>query len=498
VGLVLRPDFASRSGDEAEDEHGIAVTYQQVASAPLIFRRQCARPTLVIFDEIHHAGEGNSWATALIDAFGLAAFRLCLSGTPFRTDGLNIPFVAYDLGVDGVARSRPDYRYDYKDALRDEKVCREVIFPNFDGRAEWEREGEFHSGYLTDECNDEGEKTRLRMVLDPRGDWIPGILRSADERLTEIRRGGHAIAGGLVIASDQEHAKAYADYLERLTGERPALSISDLPKSKDIIDDFRASSARWLVAVRMVSEGVDIKRLRVGVYATNVLTELHFRQVVGRFCRYDDLLDEDQQEGCLFIPAIKDLLSWASSVKSEYAAVLQRIQEEVLRDLEEEDRERREGVKLSATFVDNGDARHLGDISDEFNIPTAALLRAKAFADEVGITGRVRLDKVANALRNLGLIEDATPPSRVQAGGVEKSVSRQKRDIGRTINTLVAQYVHQRWPTLSKPEFGQKMAETHERLRLATDGQPAPKATLEGKKYRVRLLRDWMGGDGEG
>jgi superfamily II DNA or RNA helicase len=497
VGIVLRPDFLSRSGEEAVDEHGLVVTYQQVASSSLTFRKQCSRPTLVILDEIHHAGEGNTWATKLLDAFGPATFRLCLSGTPFRTDGLNIPFVAYDLDADGEARSRADFRYDYQRACRDEKVCREVIFPNFEGHAEWEREGEFHSGYLTDECNDEGEKLRLRMVLDPRSTWIPDILRSADERLTEIRRGGHAIAGGLVIASDQEHAVAYADCLENLTGERPSLAISDLPKSKDVIDHFRASSSRWLVAVKMVSEGVDIKRLRVGVYATNVLTELHFRQVVGRFCRYDDLLEEDQQEGCLFIPAIKCLVEWASRVKQEHAAAVQRICEEVLRDLEEEDRERREGVRLSPIYVDGGEARHLGDISDESNIPAAELLRARVFAEEAEITGRVRLDKVAIALRKLGVAEAAGPGPQEATRGM-KSVPREKRDYRKTINSRVAGYVHQRWPGLSKTEFGRKMAEMHERLRLLTDKEPADKATLEGLKQRLRLLTDWLNGHDEG
>jgi superfamily II DNA or RNA helicase len=36
----------------------------------------------------------------------------------------------------------------------------------------------------------------------------------------------------------------------------------------------------------MVSEGVDIPRLRVGVYASTVVTELFFRQAVGRFVRW--------------------------------------------------------------------------------------------------------------------------------------------------------------------------------------------------------------------
>ena len=48
---------------------------------------------------------------------------------------------------------------------------------------------------------------------------------------------------------------------------------------------FAAGTGSWLVSVLMVSEGVDIPRLRVGVYATSARTELFFRQVVGRFIR---------------------------------------------------------------------------------------------------------------------------------------------------------------------------------------------------------------------
>ena len=40
-----------------------------------------------------------------------------------------------------------------------------------------------------------------------------------------------------------------------------------------------------MVAVRMVSEGVDVPRLAVGVYATTTTTPLFFAQAVGRFVR---------------------------------------------------------------------------------------------------------------------------------------------------------------------------------------------------------------------
>ena len=126
---------------------------------------------------------------------------------------------------------------------------------------------------------------RLRTALSPDGEWMGEVLRDGDARLSEVRADGHPDAGGLVIASDQEHARAIAARLGSISGEQPELVMSDEPGASRRIADFAASDRRWLVSVLMVSEGVDIPRLRVGVYATAARTELFFRQVVGRFIR---------------------------------------------------------------------------------------------------------------------------------------------------------------------------------------------------------------------
>ena len=110
-----------------------------------------------------------------------------------------------------------------------------------------------------------------RTALDPSGDWIQRVLEAADKRLTEVRR-GMPDAGGLVIAADHETARAYAALLRRISGERPVVVLSDDPTASKKISAFAASTARWMVAVRMVSEGVDVPRLAVGVYATSVST----------------------------------------------------------------------------------------------------------------------------------------------------------------------------------------------------------------------------------
>src|SRR3954467_1570858 len=111
------------------------------------------------------------------------------------------------------------------------------------------------------------------------------VLRDAAARLAQVRAGGHPDAGALVVAADKDHANAIASRLESISGERPQLVTSDEPDASARIAAFAAGTRRWLVSVLMVSEGVDIPRLRVGVYATAARTELFFRPVVGRFIR---------------------------------------------------------------------------------------------------------------------------------------------------------------------------------------------------------------------
>ena len=123
-----------------------------------------------------------------------------------------------------------------------------------------------------------------RTALEPKGEWIPAVLRAADRRLTEVR---HTIpdAGGLVIATDQTMARAYAAILQDITGQPPTVVLSDEKEASDRIEQFAGNTSRWLVAVRMVSEGVDVPRLAVGVYATSSSTPLFFAQAIGRFVR---------------------------------------------------------------------------------------------------------------------------------------------------------------------------------------------------------------------
>ena len=309
-GIDLEPNRPNADGPEPRDRHGVAVTYQAVAAGPRTHARAARRPTLVVADEPHHMGEHAAWGARALEAFGAAEFRLLLSGTPFRSDNAAIPWVTYD--ADGI--SRADFIYGYPQALVD-RVCRPITFLPYDGEMEWMGDGARRSATFDVVLPRAESARRLRTALDAGGDWMGHVLRDADARLSEVRGAGHRDAGGLVVAADKEHAGAIAARLDRVAGERPEIVTSDEPDASARIAAFAAGTRRWLVSVLMVSEGVDIPRLRVGVYATTARTELFFRQVVGRFIRCTPA--PERQMSYLLLPADPQLTDLAARVEEE-------------------------------------------------------------------------------------------------------------------------------------------------------------------------------------
>jgi len=327
-GIDLEPNRPNSDGPESADFHGVAVTYQTIAAGPDTHRLAAGRrPTLLIADEPHHMGDQAAWGVQTRRAFDGARFRLLLSGTPFRSDNSAIPWVTYD--EDGV--SRADYAYGYPQALVD-RVCRPITFLPYDGEMEWLSDGRLRSADFDLVLPAVEAARRLRTALSPEGEWMDEVLRDGDRRLSEVRADGHPDAGGLVIASDQDHARAIAARLGSVSGERPELVMSDEPGASRRIADFASSERRWLVSVLMVSEGVDIPRLRVGVYATAARTELFFRQVVGRFIR--TIPGPRRQMSYLLMPADPRLKALAHEIELERRHAL-----DLAPDAEEEESE---------------------------------------------------------------------------------------------------------------------------------------------------------------
>lgn len=305
-GLHLEPTWAPGKGALPADVHGLVTTYQQVASNPDPLRGMADR-SLVVLDEIHHAGDDRAWGASVRHAFEPSPRRLSLSGTPFRSDTQSIPFVNY-VGEEAV----PDFEYGYGDALGDGRVVRPVYFPRINGFMEWiTPDGMVASASFDDALDKTGAAQRLRTALSLDGEWLPAVLVQANDRLKALRR-HHPEAGGLVIAADQDHAHGIVDLLKNRCGVRAAVAVSDDPRSSVRIARFSGSTDPWIVAVRMISEGVDIPRLRIGVYATTTTTELFFRQAVGRFVRWTRGVP--RQKAYLFIPDDLRLRTWATQV----------------------------------------------------------------------------------------------------------------------------------------------------------------------------------------
>ena len=313
VGIPLDPSYAGRAGKTSADYVGVAVTYAGVAVNPLAHRIRTERfKTLVILDEVHHAGDALSWGEAVREAFEPARRRLALTGTPFRSDINPIPFVRYEPGADGIPRSVADYTYGYGHALADH-VVRPVLFLAYSGTMQWRtRAGDEVAARLGEPLTKDLTAQALRTALDPAGSWIPSVLEAADKRLSEVRR-HMPDAGGLVIATDQDSARAYAKVLASVAGEKPVVVLSDEKAASKKISEFSSSEARWMVAVRMVSEGVDVPRLAVGVYATTTSTNLFFAQAIGRFVR----ARARGETASIFLPSVPLLLGHASEMEVE-------------------------------------------------------------------------------------------------------------------------------------------------------------------------------------
>ncbi len=304
-GIYLDPSW-SPSGGLPSDLHGVVTTYQQVGGDPESLV-PLANGAMVVLDEIHHAGDERTWGDGVRRAFGGAAKRLSLSGTPFRSDTATIPFVRYENDV-VVA----DVEYGYGEALAGGRVVRPVYFPRFGGHMEWSSpDGSVVAASFEDPLARTLANQRLRAALSLEGEWLPTVLGHAHSRLRDVRE-RHTDAGGLVIAMDQAHAWGIADYLRSTFRVVPTVAVSEDADASDKISRFAAGDAPWIVAVRMVSEGVDIPRLRVGVYATTTTTELFFRQAVGRIVRHTPGLRS--QRAYMFLPDDPRLRFWGDTM----------------------------------------------------------------------------------------------------------------------------------------------------------------------------------------
>ncbi|MGB3186752.1 MAG: DEAD/DEAH box helicase [Ornithinimicrobium sp.] len=488
VGIEIDPRFSNSQGRHGAQFRGVVVTYAGVASKPALHRaRTQAARTLVILDEVHHGGDALSWGEAIREAFEPAARRLSLTGTPFRSDTAAIPFVRYEMDAHWVRRSRADYSYGYGEGLAD-GVVRPVLFLAYSGGMRWRtKAGEEVEAQLGEPATKEVTAHAWRTALDPGGEWIPAVLEAADRRLSEVRR--HVPdAGGLVIASDQASARAYACRLQGICGEPPTVVLSDDSGASRRIETFAQSDSRWMVAVRMVSEGVDVPRLCVGVYATSTSTPLFFAQAVGRLVR----ARRRGETASVFLPSVPIILAHAGSMEVERDHALDRV---VATAEVEELWAPEEGLHVAANaseraqevaggFEALGSDAHFDHVlfdAEQFGL--GALPGSDEEQDYLGLPGLLEPDQVAHVLRERQSKQSKTGGGRKAAAQV--SASRALTAHRKELNTLVSAYARR---------SGQPHAVVHAELRRTCGGPELATADADEVQLRIEKVRRWFVG----
>lgn len=426
IGVELSTMFENRNGVMPSDMAGIAVTYHQVASEPLVFRRlSTQRRTIVILDEIHHCGDEKSWGGAIREAFGVADRRLTLSGTPFRGDNSRIPFVEYRDGT-----SIAGFTYGYGRALRD-GVCRDIQFPSFEGSMSWISRGKQYDASFSDDVPKEEVSRRLNTAIAAKSEWMRVLMTNAHQSLTAYRS-DHPDAGGLILAKDTEHAEAIADVMGSIVDHRPVVVTSAHDDATKRIERFRDSREPWVVAVQMISEGVDIPRLRVLLYATNTKAELFFRQAIGRISR-STKRDRDDGGGFAdcFIPNDPDLCQLASKIQEERNHVLQEEEESIRREFTEGNKSESSFVPLGASDAELAKVHSGGEEFSKEEMARAEDVRIKA-----GASSRTAAVEIARMLRVAGLLHVA--PIETPSTPIPVVEDRQK--LRHDLNVLVKRW----------------------------------------------------------
>ena len=334
-----------------------------------------------------------------------------------------------------------------------------------------------------------------RTALDPNGEWIPAVLRSADRRLTEVRE-SVPDAGGLIIATDQTAARAYAAILESFTGEAPTIVLSDEAEASSRIERFANDTSRWMVAVRMVSEGVDVPRLAVGVYATSASTPLFFAQAIGRFVR----ARRRGETASVFLPHVPNLLALAGEMERQRNHALDRDSdddewnaEEDAMDAAEREEKASDALEQEFEFQALGSAAHFDRVlfdGKEFGqLATPGTPEEEEF---LGIPGLLEPEHVHEVLmarqakqgrhrtaretreRDTAASGEPAEPALPQA--LHRTLNEQRQ----LLNSLVGLYARQ---------SGEGHGQVHAELRRICGGPAVSHATVAQLQARIDVLR---------
>lgn len=294
---------------------GNSLTYQSLQYLDDTFWQLFHRfRVFVIFDEIHHCAgsnleNANAWGEQIIlNIQNKAKYTLALTGTPWRSDEAPIVLSNYFHPTNKISC---DFVYGLADALRDD-VCRipQIIAVDNSNISvvndeETKTFGSFKSLLA--------QSTISYQHIIENEKVIKYVISSAHKELKNIRT-FNPDAAGLIVASSVDHATKIAALMKTYFNENSTVVTYRESDSTSIIQQFRHSASKWIISVGMISEGTNIPRLQVCCHLTNIKTEMHFRQTLGRILR---ITNSTNQEAIMYMPAEPKLLEYAYRVKQD-------------------------------------------------------------------------------------------------------------------------------------------------------------------------------------
>ena len=410
AGIQLTPVLKD-GRDPPKEYRGAIVTYQQLPNLVAtigVWAKKGVR-LLLILDEIHHPSEDNTWGAA-VEHCGLhSAHILGMTGTAFRGDERRISFVQYDAEGKAVA----DARYSYRKAVTD-NVCRKVDFLSDDSMTQFMLDQDNHGVRVSEATKPDDLRGASSTVFRTDHEFLPRVIEKAEDCLNQYRSWDRD-AGGIVVCrsgkddDDNRHLLHVAALMQKTLGEKPEIISYDDPDANAKIERFRRGDQRWICAVRKISEGVDIKRLRVQIMAMRPTTELLFRQLVGRVVRVDD--EKRPGDATVFIAKFPQLVQWASTISDEAEAGVKERDEN--NNKGRQAKTVRSFASLSATHEDSGAISDYGDEYTADEINAAKSLRG----NDPELAG-IPITTIAYLQRKLGIEPEpmaaAEPPLQIR------------------------------------------------------------------------------------
>lgn len=327
------------AADEDVTDYGndLCATWHAIEGLSEPFQYICNNfRTLVICDEHHHAAVEAAWGEQAGSAFENAKYTLILTGTPVRSDGKDTVWLAYD--DEGNIIDLPEeasFTLTYGEAV-DRAYCRPITFhrhegnftvtlPDGEGITVSSKVGAENTQKYADIPGLQRALDFFKLAVTPKykpdgvtpdpESYLGSMAGWAIDKLEDLRD-TVPTAGGLVIAPTIPIAEYIAELLETMTGEKPLIVHNNSANPEGRIAAFRKNTdKKWLVSVAMISEGVDIPRLRVLLYVPHAKTELAFRQCMGRVVR--TLGPEDYSRAYVVMPSLEVLEGYGRKVEQE-------------------------------------------------------------------------------------------------------------------------------------------------------------------------------------